>query len=192
MLIDGQAPKSPPPPECLARRDLSFRVTNCALYCDVYKRDCGSCTSRRDDFTAACEDGDAGRLTLRRYFTDARLSGVDGHDLPIERRETVLHIAPLAFREEMVLGRIAANAQEGTHALHLCARPVPLDHFVATTCDGEDLGVVGFIWSTAAVGRAALYQCVMTYPNDSDRFVSRDESCEGKGTRRALLGYVEP
>jgi hypothetical protein len=91
------------------------------------------------------------------------------------------------------LGKLVANSLPGTRPLYDCVVGGK-DHMASqvSTCEGgQNLGIMGYLWVTAAAGRQPLYRCSMTSPEGGvDHLLSLDATCEGL-TNEGLIGYVE-
>lgn len=91
------------------------------------------------------------------------------------------------------LGELVANSLPGTRPLYDCVVGGK-DHMASqvSTCEGgQNLGIMGYLWVSAAPGRTPLFRCSMTSPEGGvDHLLSLDATCEGL-TNEGLLGYVE-
>jgi hypothetical protein len=123
----------------------------------------------------ACGFEDLPHVRLTRSFSSTR-----GH-------WTSTRLAPSGFAAELSW-RLLRDAAAGTTLLYECKVG---QHNLITpevSCEGQHpMGPVGYVYSSPAAGRVALYRCRVGA--GSDHFVSPDASCENQVTE-LLLGYA--
>ena len=99
---------------------------------------------------------------------------------------------PAGFKSEVRWKLLRDNAS-GAVPLHWCGFGFGTTLSRDSECEGmqSKLGVIGYIYTTEAADRVALYRCLV--PNTGDRFISDYANCEGTSyVKETLIGYAYP